>query len=113
MFGVYVCNNELYLNNREARLAKRGLVCLNPNVDINSKEFKNLTVRFKREFANAIENKESRYQAFKTALLVMAGGDEYKMLEALEYGSNGCLTDKLIMALNNSELLKWWHITPS
>lgn len=110
---MYVYDDELCLNNREMRLAKRSLVCLNPNIDINSKEFKNLTSRFKREFANAIENKESRHQAFKTALLVMADGDECSMLGALEYGSNGCLIDKLIMVLNNSELLKWLHITPS
>lgn len=113
MFGVYVYDDELCLNNREMRLAKRSLAYLNPNIDINSKEFKNLTSRFKREFANTVENKESRYQAFKTALLVMSCGDGCKMLSALEYGSNGSITDRFIMAVNNSELLKWLHITPS
>lgn len=109
---MYV-DEELYLNDREIRLLKRCLVYLEPAININSKEFNNLIVMFKKEFANAIENKECHYQAFKTALLAIVNGDERKMLEAFKYGSNGSLTDRLIMMLNNSELLKQLHITPS
>lgn len=107
---MYV-DDELYLNDREIKLLKRCLLHLKPTIDINSREFNNLTTLFKKEFANAIENKECRYQAFETALLVIVGGDKQKMLDVLKYGSSENLIDRFIMVLNNSELLKQLHIT--
>ena len=110
---MYIYDDELCLNDREMRLLNRCVIYLNPAVNINSNEFNILVTVFKKDFANAIENKESRYQAFKTALLVATDGNEYKMLETLKYGGKGNLTDRFIMILNNSELLKRLHITPS